>query len=361
MSVALELREAAPAARILILERGYMTSGASSRNAGFACMGSATELLDDLEHMPSADVVQLFADRKKGLERLRRRLGDQTIGYTENGSYELLNKAALPALEQLDFLNGLLQPVTGKPAFRPAPEQIAVSGFHPVFTRAMIENTCEGALHTGKMLRALTDLCISRSIEIKTGTEVTSFEETANGVQVMVPDPIRGDTWLLQCRQLVVCTNAFVNRFSPDEDVVPGRGQVLITHPVKGLKFTGIYHFDNGYYYFRELDGRVLFGGGRNLDFKTETTTQQELNPQIQQQLETLLREVILPDTPFTIDRKWSGIMAFGHTKQPIVKAFSDKVYGAFRMGGMGVALGSEVAYRLVSELMNGQARSVLH
>jgi hypothetical protein len=36
--------------------------------------------------------------------------------------------------------------------------------------------------------------------------------------------------------------------------------------------------------------------------------------------------------------------MAFGTTKQPIVKAIGKRVFGAFRMGGMGVALGSNAA-----------------
>src|SRR5688572_29138420 len=88
LSTAIELRGHFPSARILVLERGLLPSGASSRNAGFACMGSVTELLDDLELMSEAEIVALYDWRKKGLERLRRRLGDTLIGYQENGSYE---------------------------------------------------------------------------------------------------------------------------------------------------------------------------------------------------------------------------------------------------------------------------------
>ena len=39
---ALEWRDAHPADRIMLLERGFLPSGASSRNAGFACFGSLT-------------------------------------------------------------------------------------------------------------------------------------------------------------------------------------------------------------------------------------------------------------------------------------------------------------------------------
>ncbi|RYZ47414.1 MAG: FAD-binding oxidoreductase, partial [Sphingobacteriales bacterium] len=42
LSTALELRGRFPSSRILVLERGLLPTGASSRNAGFACMGSVT-------------------------------------------------------------------------------------------------------------------------------------------------------------------------------------------------------------------------------------------------------------------------------------------------------------------------------
>jgi glycine/D-amino acid oxidase-like deaminating enzyme len=148
-----------------------------------------------------------------------------------------------------------------------------------------------------------------------------------------------------------ICTNAFTKQLLPEVDVIPGRGQVLITQPIPGLKIKGVFHFDKGYYYFREIDGRVLFGGGRNLDFETEQTTEFELNKLIQIDLEQKLADIILPGTHFQIAQRWTGIMAFGKTKYPIVKAFSPRVFGAFRMGGMGVALGTETA-RELSEII---------
>jgi glycine/D-amino acid oxidase-like deaminating enzyme len=48
----------------------------------------------------------------------------------------------------------------------------------------------------------------------------------------------------------------------------PARAQVLITKPIDSLKIKGTFHMDRGYYYFRNIDNRVLIGGGRNLDLK---------------------------------------------------------------------------------------------
>jgi glycine/D-amino acid oxidase-like deaminating enzyme len=348
LSTAIELKEKFRGASVLVLERGLLPTGASSRNAGFACMGSLTELLDDTKYNTEEEILHLYEWRKKGLQRLRSRLGDGKIGYRTNGSYELIHQDELSALGSLEYFNQLLLPVTLQPAFKLANEKIAAYGFSQSYTKALVENTCEGELHTGIMMRALTDYALQQGVEIKTGAEVCRFDEEEKSVVVHVADPMRDEMLKLQCDTLSICTNAFTKTLLPDEDVIPGRGQVLITEPVEGLKFKGIYHFDKGYYYFREIDGRILFGGGRNLDFEGENTTEIALNDMIQQNLDEKLKTIILPDTPFKVAQRWSGIMAFGNTKQPIIKKFSKRVYGAFRMGGMGVALGSDVAHELV-------------
>lgn len=347
LSSAIELRERFPSASILILERGLLPTGASSRNAGFACMGSLTELLDEQQYSNELEVVELFEQRKKGLERLRSRLGDNNIGYYANGSYELIGDAEIDTLDKMDYLNKLLLPVTGKPAYMLANDKISSFGFSKSYTRALIENTCEGELNAGKMLRALVNHALHKGIEIKTGAHVTGFEEEANGVTIFVTDGFRHNTLAFKSHTLCICTNAFTKDLLPEEDVMPGRGQVLITQPIPGLKFKGVYHFDKGYYYFREIDGRILLGGGRNLDFEGETTTDFGLNESIQISLEEALKDIIIPNTHFMIAQRWAGIMAFGKTKHPIVKPVSAHVYCAFRMGGMGVALGSQTAMQL--------------
>lgn len=347
LNVAIAFKEKYPNERVLVLERGLLPTGASTRNAGFACMGSVTELLDNLTHMNEAAVVDLFAMRKRGLERMRAHLGDDAIGYKANGSYEVINEKDLSALNKIDYLNNLLQPITKQPAFRVENDKIDAFGFSKAYVKALITCTCEGELHSGMLLRILADHAMAHGIEIKTGAAVSRFEENEQHVNVVVKDPFRDEEWLLTCNMFTICTNAFTKQLLPDVDVVPGRGQILITEPIPNLRFKGIYHMDKGYYYFREIDGRVLLGGGRNLDFEGETTTDFSLSDRIQADLEQKLRDIILPNTDFKIAQRWAGIMAFGNEKQPIVKAFSDRVFGAFRMSGMGVALASEVAIQL--------------
>jgi glycine/D-amino acid oxidase-like deaminating enzyme len=90
-----------------------------------------------------------------------------------------------------------------------------------------------------------------------------------------------------------------------------------------------------------------LFGGGRNLAFETETTTKLGQTELIQNRLEELLKEVILPNTDYKIAHRWSGIMGLGPTKKPIVEQLSEHVFCGVRLGGMGVAIGSLIGQEL--------------
>ena len=129
----------------------------------------------------------------------------------------------------------------------------------------------------------------------------------------------------------------------PQASVIPARGQVLLTSPIESLPWKGSFHYDEGFYYFRNIDGRVLFGGGRNLDLKGETTTEIAVTGKIQKQLEHLLKTVILPGQKFEIEQRWAGIMGVGSEKKPVIKHYSPNVICAVRMGGMGIAIGTLV------------------
>ncbi len=96
LNTALRLREKFPKANILILERGFLPNGASTKNAGFACFGSLSEILDDLNSHSEEEVVQLVQKRVDGLALLRKTLGDTAIDYSPWGGYELLLQQIKP-------------------------------------------------------------------------------------------------------------------------------------------------------------------------------------------------------------------------------------------------------------------------
>jgi glycine/D-amino acid oxidase-like deaminating enzyme len=145
----------------------------------------------------------------------------------------------------------------------------------------------------------------------------------------------------------LICTNGFAQQFIPNRDVLPARAQVLVTTPIEDLKVKGTFHYQQGYYYFRNVEDRILLGGGRNLNFEAETTTQLETSKEIMTALETLLSTVILPNQSYSIEYQWAGIMGVGQTKAPIIEKIDDKIGIGVRMGGMGVAIGTLVGKEL--------------
>lgn len=338
LSTAIELKERNPDAKILILEKGLLPTGASTKNAGFACVGSLTEIIDDLSTMTSEQVVDLVKLRKKGLSILRNRLGDDAIGYQENGSYELcLNNVNYN--REIIGINNMLMPVFGKNVFSISSKKFGFSSE----VKTVIESTAEGQIDTGKMMFNLLDYVRKKGVEIKTGYEATGISKEGQGII------IEHETLPIKAKKVCICTNAFTKSFLPKENIKPGRGQVLLTKPIKDLSFKGIYHFSEGYYYFRTIGDRVLFGGGRQLDIEGETTEVFELNKIIQADLEKKLTDIILPNIAFEVENRWVGIMAFGDTKEPIIKKIDHGIFAAVRFGGMGVAIGSKAGEMLAS------------
>ena len=150
----------------------------------------------------------------------------------------------------------------------------------------------------------------------------------------------------INTHKVLFATNGFSKQFF-QEDIQPARAQVLITKPIESLHIQGAFHLDEGYYYFRNIDNRILFGGGRNLDFQAEETTEFGQTQLVQNKLEEILKTTILPNTDFEIDQRWSGIMGVGNQKKAIVKQVSEHVYCGIRLGGMGVAIGSLIGKEL--------------
>ncbi len=350
LSTACVLKERNPNAKILILERGLFPTGASTKNAGFACIGTLSEKVYDLSLMGEKNLLQLVENRWKGLQLLRKRLGDAKIDFQNNGGYELVfNSGIENHLDKIDFMNAMLFPLFGKNIFVEKKDKIDAFGFNKKLLSSIVENEIEGQLDTGKMMNSLHDYAASLGIKIITGAEVNSIEENNHCVEILVS--CNQSTQTFKAEKTVVCTNAFTKKLFPKLEIIPGRGQVICTSPIENLKIKGTFNFDEGFYYFRNFENRIIFGGGRNLDFEKERTTNFELNETIISKLEWYLKELIIPEKQFTIDYKWTGIMAFGENKLPIVQRMSDRIAVGARLNGMGVALGSKIAEDLADLL----------
>ncbi len=346
LSAALRLREKFPQDTILILERGFLPNGASTKNAGFTCFGSLSEILDDLNSHSEEEVVQLIQKRVDGLALLRKTLGDDSIDYKSWGGYELFTPTDKPLLEdcqsKLDYVNSLLYPLFQENVFS---TDLNRFNFEKI-EEDLIYNKFEGQINTGKMMEALLQNALKSGIKILNNITVEEFIDGDSSVKV------KTDQFEFTTKKLFIATNGFAAQLGL-ESVKPARAQVIITKPIENLQIKGTFHLDKGFYYFRNIDNRILLGGGRNLDIITEETTILGETAIIQNKLEALLRETILPNTDFEIDRRWSGIMGVGVQKKPIVEQFSNNTFCGVRLGGMGVAIGSLVGSELADLVCN--------
>ena len=346
LSTAISFKEKHKHAKILILEKGVLPYGASTKNAGFACFGSVSELLSDLKKNDENTVWQTVEMRIKGLELLKKRLGEKQIDFKEYGGYELFDQQTRfdECCDVINDFNKTIKPYT-KINNTYSIENKKINDFQFKSIKGLILNKKEGQIDTGKMMYNLIQYAQQKEILILNSIEVTKLTDNNNYVNV---DSSIGK---LQAKQVVVATNGFANQLLKLNDIKPARAQVLITKPIENLKIKGTFHYDEGFYYFRNIGKRLLFGGGRNLDFETETSTDFTLNPKIHKHLDKLLKTVILPNTSYEIEKRWCGIMGVGDEKKPIVKKVSTNVVCAVRMGGMGVAIGSLVGKLAVEEL----------
>lgn len=371
-----------PKLQITILERGTIPSGASTRNAGFSCFGSVSELMYDVKLMGETAMLETVKMRYHGLQRIQEVFKAKEIDYNQWGGYELfegkkrikdskgksgkINKIASnnqgdlydisKLASDIAYLNKILAPAlkapkkNGKylPIYTDASKDIQKLGFQGI--EALAFNQLEGQLNSAKLVLALQKAVQAKGVQILFGTEVKKFKSHNKGVTITtnLEAPI-------ETKQFLICTNGFAKQLIPNLDVVPARGQVFVTEPIKNLKFKGCFHFDEGYYYFRNLGNRLLLGGARNADFKNEKTYSLETSATIQKVLEDFMMQRILPkgSKKPKIELRWSGTMGMGKIKKPIIEQLQPNVYCAVRMSGMGVAIAPIVAQKAL-KLMKG-------
>jgi len=331
------LKREHPKAKVVILEKKFPGLGASTKNAGFACFGSVTEILNDLSTNGEEEVIKLLKMRWKGLNLLKGLLSEKEMVYTHDGSHELFQKKSHlkeKAFDNLKIINDLACEALGVDSvFR----RVENSTFKNLSADA-IYSPLEGELNPVSMMHALQLKAMRYGVKILYGVEVEEILE-----QKLL---LKGGEFIY-AEDIIVCTNGFAKNLLNLDDVNMVRNQVIITRPMNGLEFKGTYHMDQGYIYFREYMGRLLIGGARNLQMEEETTGDFGQNPEIIKYLKSLVQETLLPGLKIEFDQSWSGILGVGSVKSPIIRKINTHLYVGIRLGGMGVALGSYVGREL--------------
>lgn len=347
-----ELKIKRPYLKVTLIDKGIIPSGASTRNAGFACFGSPSEMLYDLQVMQADTMWRIVDMRFRGIQRIRSLFPDDQSGFENSGGFECFSATTRGDVDrwewQLRELNKDMRQVTGtSESFTPAPGKLAGYGLKGF--GYMVENRMEGGLHSGRLVKALMTLVKSLGVQVLGGIEMTAYEPGVGNTKVFTAQKVT-----FSARQVLLATNAFLSKQVPSLGIVPARGQIILSPPIAGLALKGTFHFDEGYYYFRNLGNRVLLGGARNKDFNGEQTLSMETSDIICQALYAFIQQHIPAAAIFPFDRfeKWSGLMAMHPTKQPLLAQLGDGVWAAMCCNGMGVALSPVFSEHVAKAIM---------
>ena len=336
LTTAFFLKDLSPNKSIIVLDKHIIPQGASTKNAGFACFGTAGEVLDDLSQMSEEDVIKLIQLRWRGLERLKVLHRPKTINYYNSGGTEVFVDSSKfqHCADKLSFLNDLMYDAICRRNVFSVQNQ---SKFHNLHDQ-IIYNPHEGVLNPVLLIRHLLGIVAGKRVQVLRGMGVQNVDSQSNGVKVTLDSGLE-----LKSEKLIYCTNAFTKQFM-DADINPARNQVLISSPIKDFNLKGTFHYDRGYVYFRQIDNRLLIGGARNVDPMVEQTQDFGTNEKVINELKSFAASRIF-GREVEFEDNWSGIIATGGSKTPILKRLDDRTYAAVRLGGMGVAIGSELGF----------------
>ena len=347
VSAALECQRRGVSA--VVIERGAIASGASSRNAGFLMRGAADnyaagvrdlgrERTRALWKLSEANLASLIALGAGALPSFRR-VPSCLVAMTESEAAELRTSAAM--LRDDGFAAEIIDTHTDAVWRNPQ-------------ARCGLVNPGDAVINPVDLVRHLAAQLDRPIID---HAEIAEVDRSGSDIV------IRCATMAVRAPRVVVCLNAFVGQLFPEiaHWAEPNRGQmVAVRAPTDRAPISMAYYANHGHDYFRRVDDEtVIFGGRRHRFAPHERTEIPEPTDEVQRSLEALARESLGADYP--VVARWAGIMGFSPTGLPIVAHVPDAAgepderltfCGGFT--GHGMSLGFETARSAVAFALDG-------
>jgi gamma-glutamylputrescine oxidase len=299
--------------RVRLYEQRRVAGGASGRNGGFASRGPALpyDLARTEFGVERARLLMSLTERS--LDRMERLAGDtfRRVGIVRlaaDGDEAGALRRELDTLRADGFAAEWLSEL-------PVPLDRLYAG-------ALLHPT-DGAISPARWVRRLARLAADAGAEIVEGRAVSVDDADADAV--------------------VVCGDGFTASLLPElrEVVVPTRGQMLATAPLRELRYSQPHAARDGYDFWQQLpDGRLVIGGSRDAALADEYTELEEPTDVIQGRIEALA-ERLAGERP-VVTHRWGGIWGTTPDRLPLVGPVPgrDAVWIAGGHSGHGNALG---------------------
>ncbi|MCA9279215.1 MAG: FAD-binding oxidoreductase [Phycisphaeraceae bacterium] len=340
LSVAIELE--LRGLSVIVIDRGSIGCGASTRNAGYLMRGTADSYVAAVREYGHDLARTMWRWTEENLTILRQRVTGDAI---ENVP------SALVAQTDRE-LHDLVQ----------SRQMLQDDGFDVGWVESGSDALWRSGLVRGMLVNPNDARCNSRMVVDTVASHLKGrILENAEVYDIVRTDrhmEVRAEGLHVQCSQVVHCTNAWasgsiLNRHIPIE---PNRAQMLaIKAPEISLDFS--YYLRGGADYIRcGPDGLVLVGGCRKEHERDEQTSLDQTTGPLQSDLHRLLTRTLGLTEPDVVAR-WSGIMAFTPDGLPVMGPVDHErrtwVCAGFNGHGMGLA--ARCAQALIAEIVDGE------
>lgn len=340
---AYELKIAAPALDVVVLEAAEIGHGASGRNGGFAMT-----LLD----MSLAHLVD-----NHGAERAR--AAHEAVA----GSVDAIGRVCAERGIDCDYVKGGLMVVATNEAQEvrvardlEAASKLGLAGFEaltgaqcqqrvrsPTYRVGYHEEAC-AVVHPGKLVRGLARVLRDMGVRIYEGTPVTGTDRVCKAVA------LRTAGGQVEAEQAVFATNAWAAGIEPfRRKVVPLYTYVLLTEPLTDAQWAdvgwqgreGIEDKRNYVHYYRVTgDGRILWGGGDGVIYSdVGIDPSRDRSVEVRASLERTFRATFPQLADLPIAAHWGGPVGITVPFLPYVGTLEDgRVHYGHGYNGHGVA-----------------------
>ena len=319
--------------RVRLYDAREIAGGASGRNGGFALRGGAAPYPVLAEAIGREHTAAYWRWTEAALDDLAelagdafRRTGSLRLAVDEEERVELA--AELAALREdgfaVEWENELAAPLRGR---------------YP----AALRHPDDGVLQPARLVRKLARRAAQAGVEIREHTRVGSPEETGADVVVVATDGY--PSGLLGALEGLI---------------VPTRGQVIATEPLREGFFETPHYGRHGFdYWHQRSDGRLVAGGFRDASLQDEFTAEEVTTPVVQTALEDFV-ESLLGRRP-RIDYRWAGIFGLVLDFLPVVGRVpgEESLWVAGGYSGHGNVLGFACG-RLVAQAILGRRDPLL-
>lgn len=326
IGIAMGLRKKYPSAQIVVLEQLPQGAAASTKNAGFFCFGSPTEILDTVNEIGEEETLKLIEKRWSGGRFLFKTCKKLDIPIGKNGGYEIFDDSHTfqHTADSFSSLNKSLSGINNSLRWESKQADWARH-------KQLLFSPAEGQVHPGKLYYKLVQHLRKLKIPIIYNSKLSTYNSTGEFLSLTI-----NDKHSLRARSLLLATNAFQS----DIEEVKAARNIVFLYDIQGkIPTQANIHYDKGYVYMREVQGKFLIGGGRNHDLDVESTSEFGFNPYIENYLLNKLKRLTVLDVVGKPAYSWSGIISSGKSAMPLFKRLEKNVYYAGRYGGMGVTL----------------------